>query len=440
MNHLPMERRRPWFMLGMLVLVAFTAYPFLTPGISLRSAPKVSPATYAAGKELFEREWMCNDPLAEGDGLGPVFNGTSCAECHSLGGLGGAGDLRHNVLTFEVIPTRGNLAFQNGQVHARAIAPKFKESQEKLRTIFPVVSGGVVRGSSRSNLDPVGVVSTNSTSLFGAGWIDRIPVQAIRYRANSQLIENTKRELGGDFGAVPEGRMRVLPDGRIGRFGWKAQFATLEEFVAAACSNEIGLGTPIRNQAAPMGHQLAKVKPDLNKERFAALVGFVEGLPRPQVVLPSDPKQRDFAAKGKQLFNSIGCTCCHTESLGGVSGIYSDLLLHRIENFQQKVATGEYQPVEELEVPLPPDHPKPDEWRTAPLWGVADSAPYFHDGASPTLHDAIVRHQGGAAAVTQKYSRLPGSDQQAIIAFLQTLRAPADADPIRPPPAKLAKN
>jgi cytochrome c peroxidase len=78
-------------------------------------------------------------------------------------------------------------------------------------------------------------------------------------------------------------------------------------------------------------------------------------------------------------------------------------------------------------VPLPTDHPLPDEWRTPPLWGVADSAPYFHDGGSPTLETAVLRHHGDAESVTGAFQRLGPADRAAIIAFLKTLRAPADA-------------
>ena len=436
---LPWERRQPWFVLGAIVLTMVAAYPYFSPGFSVRSAPSVSPVKFAAGKELFLREWSINDPIAEGDGLGPVFNGTSCAECHSLGGLGGGGGLKHNVKTFEVVATRVDKNFHNGQVHSRAVTVGLKESEEKLRKLHPIVPGGLVssiRDGAKKDFDPVGVVSTNSTAIFGAGWIDRIPTQAIRFQANNQAYEATRRELTGDFAGVSQGRMRVLADGRIGRFGWKAQFATLEDFVAAACSNEIGLGTPVRAQATPIGETPKKITPDLNAQKFESLVAFVEGLPRPAAIEPRDPAERRAALRGKELFNSIGCSCCHTESLGGVGGLYSDLLLHTIED-PILVPIGYYD-VANLETPLPPDHPKPEEWRTAPLWGVADSAPYFHDGASPTLHDAILRHRGAATNVMQKYRNL-GSGADDIVAFLRTLKAPADAEPVSVTPAKIAQ-
>ena len=77
------------------------------------------------------------------------------------------------------------------------------------------------------------------------------------------------------------------------------------------------------------------------------------------------------------------------------------------------------------DVEPPPSHPKPSEWKTPPLWGVADSAPYFHDGASPTLHDAIMRHDATARRSKESYKKLLRPKRDALIAFLHTLRAPA---------------
>ena len=92
--------------------------------------------------------------------------------------------------------------------------------------------------------------------------------------------------------------------------------------------------------------------------------------------------------------------------------------------------------------PLPDDYPKPDEWKTPPLWGVADSAPYFHDGASPTLETAIARHGGDALSVAKAYQSLPSVDQEAVVTFLRGLKAPRDAIPApkREPEVRLAKN
>ena len=85
----------------------------------------------------------------------------------------------------------------------------------------------------------------------------------------------------------------MLADGRIGKFGWKAQFATLEEFVASACANELGLGNPMMEQAKPWAHgSYTKVDPDLGPTQFRSLVAFVDTLPRPIEVISSDANER----------------------------------------------------------------------------------------------------------------------------------------------------
>ena len=64
---------------------------------------------------------------------------------------------------------------------------------------------------------------------------------------------------------------------------------------------------------------------------------------------------------------------------------------------------------------------------------MADSAPYFHDGASPTLESAIARHRGEGKAVSTEFQELPAGDRAALIAFLKTLKAPPDALPLANP-------
>jgi CxxC motif-containing protein (DUF1111 family) len=220
----------------------------------------------------------------------------------------------------------------------------------------------------------------------------------------------------------------VLADGRIGKFGWKAQFATLEEFVAAACANELGLGNPLADQAAPLARPAAtKGERDLGSEQFLSLVAYVGTLPRPVALLPPDPPGRREAERGRLLFEQVGCAECHEPEVGGLEGVYSDFLLHSLD--EGTAGGGGYGGRESPHPRLPDDHPAAEEWRTPPLWGVADSAPYFHDGASPTLESAILRHRGDADDVTRAYERLSGPDRAALLRFLKTLRAPSPAVP-----------
>jgi CxxC motif-containing protein (DUF1111 family) len=181
-------------------------------------------------------------------------------------------------------------------------------------------------------------------------------------------------------------------------------------------------------QARPIGHDYPTVPVDLNDRQFRNLVGFVDTLPRPTLVVPSEPADSAMIEKGKAAFAKVGCASCHMPEIGGVEGVYSDFLLHRLDD-PSLAATG-YHTVSTPEVPLPHAFPLPEEWKTPPLWGVADSAPYFHDGASKTLEAAIQRHHGDAQAVLDLYRKLPAEEMQAIHAFLKALKAPADAKPV----------
>src|SRR5581483_986051 len=227
--------------------------------------------------------------------------------------------------------------------------------------------------------DPLRTETVNSTALFGAGWIDRISERAIRHNELRQGLTKLGKELDLDFSTVPPGRARVLADGRVGKFGWRGQFASLREFVAAACANELGLGNPLMEQARPLSRpDYPAAEPDLDRGQFAALVAFVDTLPRPVAVLPDDPRERTAAERGKELFSRVGCAICHVPDLGGVEGIYSDFLLHEVED--RRGPNNDYADKGPEDLPPPEGHPRRAEWKTPPLWGVADSAPYFHDG------------------------------------------------------------
>lgn len=411
-------------------LVAAAAAWMSTPGLPVWNAPRASAELKTAGLELFRHEWVPHDPLAQGDGLGPVFNARSCVECHSQGGVGGGGDNSHNVLAFEAFPTQDRPEVKGGLIHKFAVTNHYLENRASLRQFFPIVPNGLtVEGGCQivtRDFDPVATQSVNSTALFGAGWIDRISAKTILHESQKRALARVGREIVGEFGGTIPGRPRILPDGRIGKFGWKAQFASLEDFVAAACANEVGLGNPRMEQAKPMVRwAYPAVERDLGGQQFRSLVAFVDTLPRPIEAIPDDPATAERADRGKTLFRQVGCVACHTPDMGGVAGVYSDFLLHRLDD-RSKGGSG-YR--ETPPVPLPHEFPLPEEWKTPALWGVADSAPYFHDGGSPTLEAAVLRHHGDAESVRAAYYALNDDDRASVIAFLKTLRAPADAEP-----------
>jgi mono/diheme cytochrome c family protein len=443
MRRLPLSRQRRWYGFGLLGMAAIIIYwAFFSAGIPVIWGPSASAAEVAAGRELFEHEWSPNDPVAHGDGLGPVFNARSCAACHFQGGLGGSGGLKHNAVGFEVSPRPDDPTFRTGTVHNFSVDPAQQESPALLKKLYPTVPGRTIRAAEGScsgpviipDFDPVRTDPVQATALFGAGWIDLISEKAIKLNRRKRLASSAARELSIEFDPVPVGRPRVLADGRVGRFGWKAQFATLREFVAAACANELGLGTPDTEQARPLAAPDHTSPPDLDGKQFGSLLAFVKTLPRPVEVVPDAPAERDAAARGKGLFATVGCAACHVPDLGGVKGVYSDFLLYTLDDPNAPGGGGYGEPPPALRLPpRPDDDPKPSEWKTPPLWGVADSPPYLHDGSAATLKDAILRHRGDAKAVSEAYGRLGPADQAAVIAFLRTLKAPPDATPLRDP-------
>lgn len=378
-----------------------------------------------SGKELFAHKWVPNDPLsAAGDGLGPVFNARSCVECHFQGGVGGAGGAKQNVATFEVLPTLGHPAPTGGVIHAFGLQSAQTESKTTVRGVFPIVPQGVTltavcRAPLTRDYDPVIHHSINTPTLFGAGKIDQIPVLSIRGQHAKRLVAGIEHDMSLDFHRAGLGRVRVLPDGRIGKFGWKAQFATLQEFVDNACAVEVGLTTPSRKQHKPLKHtEDADAKPDLNQRQFAQLVAYVAELPEPQLILPRDSAERSKVEHGRELFSKIGCADCHTPDLGGANGVYSDFCLHDITD---PVVTG-YDV--KTEVPVPEDYPSATEWKTPPLWGVAQTAPYMHDGSAATLQLAIEAHAGTAKDVREQFRKLTDADQHALLRFLESLATP----------------
>jgi CxxC motif-containing protein (DUF1111 family) len=379
----------------------------------------------ADGRVLFKHAWQPGDALANGgDGLGPVFNEKSCVACHFQGGVGGSGPNSMNVAAFEVLPTNSRPQIVQSVVHASANQADLQETFTRVSALFPVIPGGqsIVYGCSTKQIDfnPVVQSSLNSPALFGAGLIDGISAWSIHRDALRRNAQGIAKELSFDFSGTPVGRARRLPGGRIGKFGWKGQFATLGEFVAAACAVELGLTNPERAQNVPGEfREDPNAAFDMNGKQLDALTSYVAALPRPAEILPGDPTRRQEAISGKLLFAQVGCADCHTPNLGDVEGVYSDFRLYEIEPDR----SASYSVVSSPAV-LSANHPKASEWKTPPLWGVADSAPYFHDGASLTLTDAILRHNGSAKKSREQFKKLPASDRQALMAFLGTLRAP----------------
>ena len=390
---------------------------------------RLTPEAIAAGKVLFEREWTANDVLCgDGDGLGPVFNANSCVACHFQGGVGGSGNsVIGSVDAFTVVPHQENDDFIFGTIHADAIDDSDLETGKSLAQKYPSRDGGTrnIGGCvvQLPDFNPVIFDKIDSPALFGIGELDKVSNMAIAFHNAKRLAGKVAKELDGNFSSNGVGKSRKLSGGRIGKFGWKAQFASLEDFVASACANELGLTNHLVSQTIP--NQFTKddtATPDMTRQQLYELVSFIRSLPVPKQILPDDPELRERALDGETIFAEIGCSDCHVKNFGHLDGVFSDFHLYRLTPPETR-GSG-YGIPDPVLASFPEEIADPDEWRTPPLWGVADSAPYMHDGRARTLAAAIADHRGHANHSRELFAELDRDSQAKLIEFLETLKAP----------------
>ena len=437
-----------------------------------KPAPEV-----AVGKALFMRQWEPGQAAAPGgDGLGPMHNDVSCVACHGQGGAGGAGPIEKNVSVLSLGPRPPGISRRAFQKAAFGIHPSFGSDSREVTTniILHKLSVDPAYIAARRRLvgpdlplnleyeyrqqaerqladQPVRRVATtrpvtlqlsqrNSPALFGAGLIDAIPVRLLRSLAKRQTEKG-----------VVSGRISLVGS-RVGRFGWKGQSASLADFVRGACAGELGLQVPGEDQAAhAMRNEYTAPGLDLNHDQLRALTRFVASLPAPRAAMPRDENLAQVARRGRNLFFRVGCAECHIESLGhsqrgGVQGIYSDLLIHDMGPSLADPVLAQPELITSNGSTVSSSGPAPAsyygggspsltsnilptnrdrEWRTPPLWGVRDSAPYLHDGRATTLMQAILYHGGEAKPILARFLSLAPPDRLAIVEFLHTLVAPA---------------
>jgi len=329
---------------------------------------------FQEGRSLFDREFRVSTGVGS-----PRFNGDSCRACHFDPVLGGSGPrdvnvLRHGALGQDgayVEPSAGSILHRASVDFASSVAAQSGTTIFELR---------------------------QTPHLFGGGSIESIPDAAIVAAADPE-------DANGDG---VSGRAAWLADGRLGRFGWKAQVPSLLEFVRDAATSELGLTLPVL-PGATFGRTTdsdGTPDPELSQDQQTLLLDFLRMLAPPARASAEDPAA---AARGEMLFDAVGCSSCHTPMLQGAAGpvpLYSDLLLHEL------AADGGG---------IPEGAAARSEYRTAPLWGIRLTNPYMHDGAAETLSEAILQHAGEAAQSGKLFADLPDSDKGALLAFLSTL-------------------
>lgn len=439
----------------------------------------------ARGKILFEREWAIKDPLTpQGDGVGPMRNANSCVACHFQGAVGGGGPNEKNVQLLTLSRKQDAALASSGGRSTRtpnASRPPLtltdmNKRVDKLHSNFVTTAGlqtSIVFHRFGSGADyelwrdqflgvPLWLVGPdrqkaidkayhkvttqhvlelakehtqsvalllserNTPALFGAHLIDSISADAVRALAAEQT--RWSNEISGK---VPPAK-----NNDVGRFGWRGQTPTLKDFVLGACAIELGLSTPETAQLfdprVPFSMAHVQQNPDLSAEQCFDLTAFCASLPAPQEQRPLEGRDAEFIAMGQAHFKAIGCEACHRQTVAHVVGIYSDLLLHDLGDELRDPVPGvgeslapTYYGGDAFDIFASTAAPQSlNEWRTPPLWGVADSAPYMHDGRAANLEQAILAHGGEAAATVRRFQSLHRTSRTRLLAFLNSLRAP----------------
>ena len=335
------------------------------------------------------------------EGLGPAFNGTSCAVCHNVPVVGGGG-------TIAEIRAAG----RDAAGRPVALSP----DGETLFQLFSIPTHGC---QVILPLEAVIIARRIPIPLFGAGLVEAIPDATIL-----SLADPEDRDGDGVSGRASVIRDVETGDVRVGRFGWKAQHATLLTFGADAYRNEMGITNDLFREELGFGvtpEQYRRCDPTPDPEDIidpATRRRGIDNFASFMRLLAPVPRESETPAiqEGQRVFSSIGCASCHTPSMvtapstdrlfdRQVVPLYSDLLLHDI-------GTGDS---------IPQAAASPDEIRTPSLWGLRLRRPLMHDGRAATIDEAIRGHAGEATAARRRFEGLPAASVQNLLAFLRSL-------------------
>jgi len=213
----------------------------------------------------------------------------------------------------------------------------------------------------------------------------------------------------------------------IGRFGWKATQPSVEEQVAGAFVNDMGITSPMQRNEVVTAVEDAQIEyvsggsPEMTEHKLQRVTFYSQNIAVPVRRDVADPVVR----RGKWLFDELGCASCHVSELrtgddhelaayrDQVIRPYTDLLLHDMgEALADQKHDGDA---------------KPNEWRTPPLWGiglfdeVSGHTLFLHDGRARDLTEAVLWHGGEGEASRDAFKRLHKRDRDALIAFLNSL-------------------
>src|ERR1700688_3922934 len=350
-------------------------------------------------------------------GLGPLYNGRACAECHQNPVSGGASqftelrvghtDANGNFVNPIVLIDDGASSITGRSIiNDRAVVPEAQEhipATENIRALRAALN------------------------TLGDGFVEAIDDKTLIAIADGQ----PELSHGRVHGEVVQAPIFEAPgQTRVGRFGWKDQHSSLLSFIADAYLNEMGISNRLRpTEVTQVLNTTTGINDQLDNLGLADIdhfALFVRGtmVPPRDTALAATPA----ALAGQRVFGRLGCNVWHMEAIttapvgtvidGGMFTVpealgdkvihpFGDYLLHDIGTGDGIVQVGPQDTANKL--------------RTVPLWGLRTKARFMHDLKSLSLENAISRHEGEAHDPAQRFKELSPEDRNALITFLNSL-------------------
>ena len=361
---------------------------------------------FALGKALFDRLWVAAPASTQAtDGLGPLFNVRSCEGCHPKGGRGILNEGKNGQLGGRGFVVRIGSQTGNGDpVYGRQLQTSSIPGHKAEGQVYLKDGNYIIDKLGYGAFDAETAYGVRlSPALYGLGWLESV-------RDEDLFASSDPEDRNGDG---ISGRVNVV-NGRVGRFGWKAAAPDLRTQAANAFSSDIGLSTPVHPEhygdctdkqdlcrEGPHGDSEIFDNLEVDEVMLGLVSTYLRGLKPPSPVVSAT----------NQNFIEVGCADCHKPTLplpnGETIAAYTDLLLH---DMGPDLTDG----IREYEA-------GPNEWRTAPLWGIRSAQKYLHDGRASTIEQAIEAHGGEASAARARFGDLSEEDKTALLNFVKKL-------------------
>jgi CxxC motif-containing protein (DUF1111 family) len=387
-----------------------------------------------------------------GVGLGPTFNGNSCAQCHAQPTIGGSSpglsSLQNSIANPQVAlaaldgatNTVPSFVTADGPVReARFIKTSTGTADGGVHDLYTITGRSDATGCTLAQPDFADALTANNvifripTPLFGLGLVEATPDATLQANLAATASARAALKIKGVFNTSGN-------DGTITRFGWKAQNKSLLVFAGEAYNVEQGVSNEnFPNERSAVAGCVFNGSPEdatsiLNQNssssNFGTLVGTASEMASDivnfaafiRLAAPAAPAPSTASTlNGAALFNTIGCNLCHSPTLTtgaspftGMSNVtynpYSDFALH-------SMGTG-------LSDGITQGAAGPMLFRTAPLWGLGQRLFFLHDGRTNDLIQAIQSHSSSgseAVGVIHKFNTLKASQVQDLLNFLRSL-------------------